>query len=64
LANLVTIVIADKRCRIVSKLIDLLLEELEHERGVDLYVGLGAACDMAVPLFVGGPLLWASSGNR
>lgn len=50
----VVITIADKRFLIVSKMIDLLVEELTHERGINLYAG-GTARDFAVTLFRDGP---------
>ena len=54
LENRVVITVADKRFLIVSKMIDLLVEELTHERGIDLYAD-GMARTVAVTLFRDGP---------
>ena len=54
LAKRVVITVADKRFLIVSKMIDLLIEEAAHEQGIDLYAD-GAARDLAVTLFQDGP---------
>ncbi|HKS46220.1 MAG TPA: hypothetical protein VJT49_14135 [Amycolatopsis sp.] len=48
------VVIDDKRYLIVSKMIDLLVEELTHTRGIDLYRD-GTARKLAVSLFRDGP---------
>jgi len=54
LAGRVVITVADKHFLIVSKMIDLLVEEEAHEQGIDLYAD-GIARDMAVTLFTDGP---------
>jgi hypothetical protein len=54
LENRVVITVADKRYLIVSKMIDLLVEELTHEQGIDLYTD-GTARKLAVTLFRDGP---------
>lgn len=54
LGNRVVITVADKRYLIVSKMIDLLVEELTHEQGIDLYSD-GMARKLAVTLFRDGP---------
>ncbi|TCM36004.1 hypothetical protein [Kribbella sp. VKM Ac-2568] len=54
LDGLVTIVVADKPFVIVAKIVDLIVEEWAHERGVNLYAG-GNARQMALTLSRKGP---------
>jgi hypothetical protein len=54
LADRVVITVADKRYLVVSKMIDLLVEELTHEQGIDLY-SAGTARNLAVIFFRDGP---------
>lgn len=54
LSGRVIITVADKKFLITSKMIDLLVEEVAHEHGIDLYTD-GSARGMAVTLFRDGP---------
>ncbi|WP_435592989.1 hypothetical protein [Nocardia sp. bgisy118] len=54
LADCVVITVAEKRYLVVSKMIDLLVEELTHDRGIDLYSN-GTARNLAVTFFQDGP---------